>query len=200
MRDAVVIWRRRRSPLCRPTDLAEAWVALVAALLLVTAAPAVGWLTGSLTEDALRQSLRAQRHQRHPVTAEVTGPGGAAAAAFRDDPAAADGRHRVRAAWTAPDGRVRSGTVATALRAPRAGDRFTVWTDASGRPVPRPMDEEAARVHAALAGVGAWAVSALLVESARRLVLWRLVRRRFARLDRAWAAAGPDWGRTGAGS
>jgi hypothetical protein len=43
-------------------------------------------------------------------------------------------------------------------------------------------------------------LAAGLVECGRRLVLWRMVRRRYARLDRAWEQAGPDWGLTGAGS
>ncbi|TXS44739.1 hypothetical protein [Streptomyces sp. t39] len=200
MRAAAGVWRWRRNPLCRPTDLAEAWLALVAALLLVTAAPAVGWVTGTLTDDALRQSVRAQRQQRHPVTAQVTGPATARPAVPGAESAAAEERRLVHATWTSPDGRVRAGTVTTSLRSPHPGDTFTVWTDAAGNRVPRPMDPAAARVHAVLAGAGAWAVSALLVECTGRMILWRLRRRRFARLDRAWAAVGPDWGRTGAGS
>lgn len=39
-----------------------------------------------------------------------------------------------------------------------------------------------------------------LVEAARRLVVWRMMQRRYVRLGQAWAKAGPDWGRTGTGS
>ncbi|MET9110603.1 Rv1733c family protein [Streptomyces zhihengii] len=200
MRAAAGIWRWRRNPLCRPTDMAEAWLALVAVLLFVTAAPAVGWVTGTLTDEALRGSVRLQLQQRHPVTAQVTGPAPAGPAGSGDESTAAEEHRRVLATWTSPDGRVHTGTVTTSLRTPRPGDRFTVWTDASGRRVPRPMDRATARVHAVLAGTGASALTALLVECTRRMVLWRLTRRRHARLDRAWAATGPDWGRAGAGS
>jgi hypothetical protein len=62
------------------------------------------------------------------------------------------------------------------------------------------MDPATVEVHAALAGVGAALAWGLVLECARRLVLWRLVRLRHADLDRAWAAVGPDWGRAGAGS
>lgn len=197
MRAAAGTWRWRRNPLCRPTDMAEAWLALVAVLLFVTAAPAVGWITGALTQEALHRAVQVQLRERHPVTAQVTGP---APAASDGERTAAEERRRVRALWTSPDGRVHTGTVTTSLRTPRPGDRFTVWTDASGRRVPRPMDRGAARVHAVLAGTGATALTALFVECTRRMVLWRLTRRRLARLDRAWAAVGPDWGRAGAGS
>jgi hypothetical protein len=202
VRAAVGIWRWRRNPLRRATDLHEAWLALVAALLIVTAAPAVGWATGALTEESLRQSIRVQRAQRHATTATVLGPAEfPRPAAFDPETAAADERRRaVAAKWTAPDGSRHTGTVPTTLPAPRPGDTFRVWTDSSGRMVPRPMDMATAEVHATLAGVGAALAWGVLVECARRLVLWRLMRRRHAALDRAWAAVGPDWGRTGAGS
>ena len=202
VRTAAGVWRWRRNPLRRATDLFEAWLALVAAVLLVTAAPAVGWLCGSLTDDSLRQSVRIQRQQRHPVTATVLRPAEEPRPAAYDPEgvAAREKRRPVVAKWTAVDGSRHTGTVSTVLRTARAGDTFTIWTDRTGRIVSRPMDAATARVHAVLAGIAAALSAAGLVEGARRLVLWRLVRRRHARLDRAWAAAGPDWGRTGAGS
>lgn len=51
-----------------------------------------------------------------------------------------------------------------------------------------------------LAGCGAGMLTALLVEGIRRLIVWRLDRRRDALWDQAWDRAGPDWGRTGTGS
>ncbi|WP_328680798.1 hypothetical protein OG905_35320 [Streptomyces sp. NBC_00322] len=202
MRTAAGVWRWRRNPLRRATDLIEAWLALVAAVLLVTAAPAVGWLGGSLTDDSLRQSVRIQRQQRHPVTATVLRPAEEPRPAAYDPEGAAarEKRRPVVAKWTAVDGSRHTGTVSTVLRTARAGDTFTIWTGRTGRIVGRPMDAATARVHAVLAGIAAAVSAGGLVECARRLVMWRLVRRRHARLDRAWAAAGPDWGRTGAGS
>jgi hypothetical protein len=202
VRAATGVWRWRRNPLRRATDLLEAWVALVAAVLLVTAAPAVGWITGSLTDESLRQSVRIQRQQRHAVTATVLNPAPAHKPAAYDPESSAghEKRRPVVAKWTEADGSRHTGTVSTVLRTVRTGDTFTIWTDRAGRIVTRPMDAATAGVHAALAGIGAAFAAAALVECARRLVVWRLVRRRYARLDRAWAAAGPDWGRTGAGS
>ncbi|MET7617314.1 hypothetical protein [Streptomyces sp. NPDC005408] len=202
MRAATGVWRWRRNPLRRATDLLEAWVALVAAVLLVTAAPAFGWLSGSLTDDSLRQSVRIQRQQRHPVTATVLRPAKEPKPPAYDPEGSAtrEKRRPVVAKWTAVDGSRHTGNVSTVLRTARPGVTFTLWTDRTGMIVNRPMDAATARVHAVLAGIGAALSAAGLVECTRRLVVWRLVRRRYARLDRAWAAAGPDWGRTGAGS
>ncbi|MEW2632884.1 hypothetical protein AB0903_14825 [Streptomyces sp. NPDC048389] len=202
MRAAVGIWRWRRNPLRRATDLFEAWLALAAALLIVTTAPVAGSVTAALAEDSLRQAIRVQRLQRHVTTAVVLAPAvRPRPTAFDPETAAAADERRtvVRATWTAPDGSRRTGTLPAPLPAPRPGDTFPVWTDGSGRTVPRPMDPATAKVHAVLAGVGAALAWGLLLECARRLVLWRLVRRRHADLERAWAAVGPDWGRAGAG-
>ncbi|MFI9583448.1 hypothetical protein ACIHCQ_16685 [Streptomyces sp. NPDC052236] len=201
MRAATGTWRWRHNPLCRATDLLEAWVALVAALLLLAAAPAVGWVTGTLTDEALRQSIRVQRQQRHPVTATVVRPAPAPKPSPYDSESAGGGKRRaVVAKWTAVDGSRHTGTITTVGRAMPAGDTFTLWTDRAGRIVNRPMDAATVRVHAVLAGIGASLTTAGLVEGTRRLLVWRLIRNRYARLDRAWAAAGPDWGRTGAGN
>lgn len=201
MRAAAGIWRWRHNPLRRATDLLEAWVALVAALLLFSAAPALGWIAGSLTEESLRHSARIQRQQRHPTTATVVraAPAPKRAAYDAESSSAHEKRLRVVAKWEAVDGSRHTGTVSV-LQSVRAGDTFTLWIDGAGRIVNRPLDAATAQVHAALAGFGAALVSAGLIECVRRLVVWRLVRRRFERLDRAWAKAGPDWGRTGAGS
>jgi hypothetical protein len=119
------------------------------------------------------------------------------------DPESSSGRDlrsRVAADWTAPDGTARRGTVLAPLADPRRGDQFTLWTDARGRIVARPLDPATATTHSVLAGVGAALLTAGLVEAGRRLAVWRMVLRRYARWDRAWERAGPDWGRTGTGS
>ncbi len=193
------LWRWRHNPLRRGTDLVEAWVALVALLLVLAAAPVVGCLVGSVAQDALQRSVREQLHARHPVTATVV----RGLSRLDPDPEispARDLRSRVLAQWTAPDGTRRHGPVTTGLGSPHPGDHFTLWTDAHGDAVTRPLDSTTATTHAVLAGCGAAALAAGLVEGIRRLIVWRLVRRRYARWDQAWDRAGPDWGRTGTGS
>ncbi|CAM5252441.1 hypothetical protein SVIOM342S_03746 [Streptomyces violaceorubidus] len=46
MRAISGLWRWRGNPLCRASDLAEAWVALTALLLTVFVAPLTGVLVG----------------------------------------------------------------------------------------------------------------------------------------------------------
>ncbi|MEU7059083.1 hypothetical protein [Streptomyces sp. NPDC046197] len=195
------LWRWRGNPLCRTTDLVESWVALVALLLVLVAAPVVGALAGSAAQDALQQSVRDQRTARHLVPAVVVRS--LDRTVVEPDPETSSGRgirSRVVADWTAPDGTRRHGPVTTGLKAPHPGDHFALWTDRHGRTVTRSLDSATATTHAVLAGFGAAVLAAGLVECIRRLIVRHLVRRRYARWDQAWDRAGPDWGRTGTGS
>ncbi|MEU6225601.1 hypothetical protein [Streptomyces sp. NPDC047042] len=195
------LWRWRHNPLRRATDLAEAWVALVALLLILVAAPLIGLLIGGVAQDALQQAVRDQRAARHVVTATVVKK--LPRSPLEPDPesaAAREARSRVEADWTGPDGTSQHGKVMASLKSPHPGDHFTLWTDEHGRIAARPLDTATATTHAVLAGFGAAVLSAGFVEGGRRLIVWRMVRRRYARLDRAWERAGPDWGRTGTGS
>ncbi|MFJ9037382.1 hypothetical protein ACIRF8_12445 [Streptomyces sp. NPDC102406] len=201
MRAVTGLWRWRHNPLRRATDLAEAWVALVALVLVVVAAPAVGVVAGSLSRDALYRSVREQHERRHEITATVVKK--VSQPPLDPDPetsTARDAHSRVVATWTAPDGSAHRDRVVARLTSPRAGDTFALWTDRQGHVVGRPLDRATATTHAVLAGAGAAAALAGFVEGTRRLVVWRMVRRRYARLDRAWDITGPDWGRTGTGS
>ncbi|MFF1838775.1 hypothetical protein ACFVXE_31970 [Streptomyces sp. NPDC058231] len=202
MRAVSGVWRWRHNPLRRATDRREAWVTLVALLLMVLAAPALGWLCGSLTDGVLQESVRSQQEQRRATTAVVVRRS-AGAARLVGDPEVSSERTpqtSVVARWKAPDGTPRSGRVSTPSRIVDPGSRVRIWTDRQGRPALRPMDAPTARTHAVLAGVGVALLGAALVEGGRRLIVWRMVHRRYERLDRAWAEAGPDWGRTGTGS
>ncbi|MFJ2829797.1 hypothetical protein ACIPC1_19950 [Streptomyces sp. NPDC087263] len=195
------LWRWRHNPLRRGTDLAEAWVALAAIVLIVAVVPLVGVAVGAAAQSALQQSVRDQRAARHEVAATVVRK--LALGPMDPDPETAAGRDahsRVMANWTAPDGTSQHGAVTAALKSPVPGDHFTIWTDLHGRTVPRPLDGATATTHAVLAGFGVVVMAVGLVEGGRRLIVWRMVLRRYVRWDRAWDKAGPDWGRTGAGS
>ncbi|WP_432013404.1 Rv1733c family protein [Streptomyces cucumeris] len=194
------LWHWRHNPLRRATDLAEATAALIAVLLMLVAAPTVGVITGSLAHDALVKAAREQRAHRYLVPATVVRilphpP-------VDSDPetsSARDAHRRVFARWTAPDGSRHRGPLATHPGAD-PGERFHLWTDERGHPRGRPLDTATAATHAVLAGIGAGAVTVALVDGGRRLVVWRLMRRRYAEWDTAWARAGQDWGRADAGS
>ncbi|MEU6217522.1 hypothetical protein ABZ845_08365 [Streptomyces sp. NPDC047022] len=201
MRAITGLWRWRSNPLRRGTDLAEAWVALVALLLVLVAAPAAGAVIGTVAQQSLQKSVRAQRHTRHLVAATVvTTLQSIVSEPDPESPTSGSAGSRVIADWTAPDGTALRGTVLTRLKSPHPGDHFPLWTDDHGRIAARPLDRATATAHAVLAGAGAALLTAGLIESGRRLVVWRMVRRRYARWDQAWDKAGPDWGRTGTGS
>ncbi|MFI8824711.1 hypothetical protein [Streptomyces sp. NPDC053431] len=200
MRAVAGLWRWRHNPLRRTTDLVEAWVALTAAVLLCLAVPLAGWAAGASANASLQQSVRAQQRERVPTVARVVrsaDPAGERSAELA-------GEQRLRPAvvadWTAPDGSRRTGTVTTSREHARPGDMFPLYTDRTGRAVTPPMAAGTARAHALIAGLTVALLVALLIETARRTVVHRLVQRRYARLDRAWAQVGPDWGRTGTGS
>ncbi|MEU1807107.1 hypothetical protein [Streptomyces sp. NPDC019937] len=194
------LWRWRRNPLRRRTDVAEAYAALVAAVLIVLAAPATGWAAGSLAHGALERTAQEQRAERHVVTATVTKV--LPQPPIDSDPetaSARDAHRRVLAGWTGPDGSRHQGTLGAHPGAD-AGETFRIWTDDQGRLRSRPLDSATTTTHAVLAGIGAGAATAGLVDGVRRLVVWRLVRRRYAQWDIAWARAGQDWGRADADS
>ncbi|MFJ6834275.1 hypothetical protein [Streptomyces sp. NPDC091209] len=199
---AIIGLRRwRHNPLRRTTDLVEAWLALAALLLVLVAAPLVGAAVGASVQGTLQRAVRDQRKDRHQVAAVVVrklsrGP----LAPDPETPSGRDTRSRVLADWTAPDGSPQRGTVVAALKSPRPGDHFSIWTDRHGRIVGRPLDGTTATAHAVLAGFGAAVLSAGLIEGGRRWILWHMIRRRYARWDRAWAKAGPDWGKADTGS
>ncbi|MCT4353872.1 hypothetical protein M5362_12115 [Streptomyces sp. Je 1-79] len=202
MRAATGVWRWRHNPLRRTTDLIEAWATLLAVVLLVLAVPAAGWIAGARTDASLQRAVQAQSLQRLPTTARVVRLADAPASGLRNPESPGDqpARRSVVATWTTPDGTSRTGTVATRRELSDPGDTFRLWTDRDGRPVAAPMRPETAQAHAVVVGILSAVLVAVFVVAARRLVVRRLVHRRYQRLDRAWAKAGPDWGRTGAGS
>lgn len=201
MRAISGLWRWRRNPLRRRTDLAEAWLGLLALLLVMLAAPVVGLVATNLARDELREAVRSQLAARHEVTATVVRKLNRLPLDADSEAASArEVRSRVMADWTAPDGSAHRAVVPAVLKNPAPGDTFTMWTDRQGNPVARPLDEATAETHAVLAGVGAGLLTAGLVEGVRRLSLWWMVRRRYLRWERAWERVGPDWGRAGAGS
>lgn len=201
MRTASGVWRWRCNPLRRGTDLAEAWVALAAVLLIMWAAPLVGCFCAAFVDGALGGMAQDQYRHRHPTIATVIRALPARSAVPHPHRvASAAPRGRAAAHWTGVDGSQHTGELSTLKREDSPGDRLRIWTDDHGRIVGPPMTPSTARAHAVLAGLGAAAATAGIVITGRRLVVWRLVRRRYVQIDRDWAEAGPDWGRTATGS
>jgi hypothetical protein len=197
------LWRWRHNPLRRTTDLVEAWVALVAAVLLVLGAPAAGWVCGSLLNSSLQHTVRVEQQDWHRATATTIADSRDGTSGTFYDPDAnvlRGAETRVIAEWTAADGVKHVGTVTGPGAHLAQGDRFTLWSDQQGNQVSPPLTSSVAQFHADFTGVTAAAVAAGVVVCGWRITMWRLVRKRYKRLDRDWAHVGPDWGRTGTGS
>ncbi|MFG1810754.1 hypothetical protein [Streptomyces sp. NPDC049040] len=196
-------WRWRRNPLRRRSDVVEAWLGAVTALLLCTA-PLIGWWAGQSVDRTLHRVARDQRAQRSLVPAAVVespaapgttaAPGAAKAAAAT---AGTDPRHGDMLHWIAPDRSPHTAKVPAGLEVWR-GDSLLLWTDRTGVLVPPPLDDTTASTHAVLAGVAAGSAAGGALLMSRQLLVWRLMRRRMDSWEREWAAVGQDWGRAGA--
>ncbi|MEV4438827.1 hypothetical protein AB0K09_07355, partial [Streptomyces sp. NPDC049577] len=127
---------RRRNPLRRRSDVLQAWAGLVAVVLMVLGGTAAGWVTGSLADRALRQTVREQQRHRHPVVATTLRVLPAEPAGTEHESAeytaVREGYRRVLARWSGPDGRPHSGTVAV-RRSAGPGEPVPQLTDHRGR-------------------------------------------------------------------
>jgi hypothetical protein len=184
------LWRWRRNPLKRRSDVVEAWVAAVALLLVLIAAPFTGFITGS----ALDASAARQRVDVHRVTAVLQrdAPVLPVTAGQVDSP-----RVQVPVRWTADDGTVHIRTTLV-TQGLRAGTPVTVWTDRAARLVPPPPSPAQGTALAVTGGIGAAAGVCLVVMTACGLIRMELNRLRMDEWDREWADKGPRWshGRT----
>ncbi|MGW7498564.1 Rv1733c family protein [Streptomyces luteogriseus] len=185
----VWLWRWRRNPLRRRADRVEAWVVLGVWLLTLFA----GVLAGTAVSRSVEDGLARERDEWRPLVARLAerAPG----TASENAPVSRAEHVWATARWTSADGSEHSGQ----LRVPAgsaAGAPVTVWTDAEGRQVTRPVTESQARVRASLIGGVAGLCAAVVPVAAGRALLGRLERRRIDQWDAEWARFGPMWGRT----
>ncbi|MYW45353.1 hypothetical protein [Streptomyces sp. SID161] len=181
----VRLWRWRRNPLRRHSDVVEAWIVLAGWVLAL----AVGILAGLVAARTSASGFTARQARVHPVSAVVTSD------AART-PAASDGYgdDRVWAVvrWTDRDGSVHTDR-AKVVPGATAGSRVTVWTNRADRIVPAPLVGSAADLQAALTGALVAPAAGALVWGAGWLVRDRLIRRRMAEWDAEWKQIGPRW-------
>ncbi|MCZ4122754.1 Rv1733c family protein [Streptomyces sp. H39-S7] len=179
------LWRWRRNPLRRGSDVAEAWLVLVAGVLLVAGAPAVGAATAVGVQAAMLRESR----DWHRTTAVLTKDAPSTATPYKEN-----GQVRATVRWTASDGALRTGR---ALVEPdtRSGTRTTVWLDEHGALRNPPSSPGVA----AAQGIGFGALAAtgagLLVLGGRWAVRVRLDRHRAAEWESEWVVVAPQWGR-----
>ncbi|WP_411136480.1 hypothetical protein [Streptomyces sp. C10] len=181
----------RHSPLRRRSDVAEAWLVLVTAVLIALGAPAAG-LAAAQAVDAGTDRERQGRHtisavltQNPPPRIGVDVSGGVGT------------RVHATVRWTAADGSAKTG-VTTVSPGLRAGDRTTVWLDRHGALVRNPVSPRQTTGESIAVGTVAGTSAGLLLLGAQRTGRALLNRHRYAQWEREWAAEDPRWGQRAA--
>ncbi|WP_435881374.1 Rv1733c family protein [Streptomyces bobili] len=177
------LWRWRRNPLRRRTDVVEAWIMLV----LWTVVLVGGTLAGLMTAHAAVQASARERAERHAVAAVV----------LADVPRATTDvgnayRMMTEVRWAAPDGTSRTGRTLV-KRGTESGATITVWQNDRGALTPQPTGATEGAVEAAFFGG-----SAALAVACAALGIGALTRRgldqgRLARWATEWELIGPRW-------
>ncbi|WP_330342447.1 Rv1733c family protein [Streptomyces sp. NBC_00557] len=179
------LWRWRRNPVRRHSDVVEAWIVLVSWVLALLG----GLLAGAVSAQVTDSALAARRAQLHAVSAVLTDraaqtpPGGAGGDA---------GRVWATVQWTSTDGSVHTGLAKIFPGAP-AGSRLTVWADRTGRIVSAPATRTEATAQAVLTGALVAPLAGATVWAGGRLMRGRLLRRRLAEWGEEWRQVGPEW-------
>lgn len=177
-------WRWRANPLRRRSDVVEAWIVLIAGVLMAVGATAVGLLAFLQVDHTAQQ----QAAQRRPIPAVVQqNVHNPAASALYVSPTG--DRARAPVTWQTPDGTHRTGT-AVVHNGAKAGDTVRVWIGPNGNLTEKPSSPTMVGVQSALAGGLAAGGVCALVLTGRHLALSRLDRRRAADWDRGLAELG----------
>ncbi|KOV22398.1 hypothetical protein AB0420_25575 [Streptomyces caelestis] len=183
----VRLWRWRRNPLRRRSDLVEAWLVLAALVLALL----LGVFSGLTAAAAVDGSLAERRERTTPVTAVLAEDAAGLSAPVTEN---GDGGVWARVRWTASDGTDRTGR-AEVDPGSRAGTKVTVWTDPAGRLVSAPPEGAEARFQSVMAGTTVAVASGGLVLLGGRLVRARLHLRRLAEWEEEWRRVEPSWRR-----
>ncbi|WP_442931273.1 Rv1733c family protein [Mycolicibacterium sp. 120320] len=165
-----------RHPLVRRSDRLEAWVILIASLVVVLTVPFAAAI-GTATHDRQLQVALQQAAERHTAVATVT-----------------DG-----STFVAQPGRVTFGTPVRWSVGPavhtgwlegvdrlKPGDRATVWVNDFGEQVGPPLSRGQATTMAIASAALAWLVVVAVLSAAVRVVQWHLNRSRYAEWTREW--------------
>ncbi|MGW3111065.1 Rv1733c family protein [Streptomyces sp. NPDC001091] len=182
--------RRRHNPLRRRSDVVEAWVVVVVAVLLCVGAPLAGTAAGLVTYDRARTHAEEQRAERHAVRAVVLGRPAARPTVQGDR----GHGYRAEVRWTEPGRRTQT-VVADVPAGTRAGDTVTVWFDSRGRTTPPPPNDVTVWQHTVAVGLGTAGGAAAIVLLARAVERRVALRHRLDEWERAWARTGPRWTR-----
>ncbi|HTT53699.1 MAG TPA: hypothetical protein VMH35_20075 [Streptosporangiaceae bacterium] len=176
------------NPLRRRSDRVEAAIVAAALIVFLACAPLVSVLAWHWADAAALRVRHGQQSSWHQVSAVLLADARPVVDIGYGGVTGAD----VRARWTAPDGKIRTGEVAAPASA-QAGSTVRIWVNESGTATGPPLRSEQATGQAMMAAVVApFALGAALiciVSLARQV----LDRRRLAEWDADWQATGPRW-------
>ncbi|WP_146238308.1 hypothetical protein [Streptomyces sp. Act143] len=181
----VWLWRWRRNPLRRRSDVVEAWLLLTLLFLGLVA----GAVAGMVTARAVEQSLDDRRGQRHPVSAVLIQDASDTATASTSS----DDYTWAKVRWTASDGSTRTG-LARVEPGIEAGSVTRIWLDRQGDLATPPVSSEEAELQGVVLGAATAVCASLVVLPLGWVLHNRLDRRRMAQWDTEWAHVGPRWG------
>lgn len=174
----VVLWRWRRNPLRRRSDVVEAWLGVAAAALVLLVAPVVAFAVAAVTEHAALDRAQGLR----PAAARLVEDAPVTLSRFPGTV----GDVSVPVRWKTSSGASRPGT-ASVEAGSKAGTVTTVWVDDADRIRPAPPTPARARSQGVALGVGTAVCLCVLVLGGWWTAQVRLDARRRAQWDRSWA-------------
>ncbi|MDH6218933.1 Rv1733c family protein [Streptomyces pseudovenezuelae] len=190
VRRVQVLGRRWRSnPLCRRSDIVEAWILLTAWVVATIGAVLVGVVGTQVAERALARERAARTPVATVLVRIVPGSTRDVVTGIRYDRVVGAVR------WTDAKGTVRTGLTPVKPDS-KAGSPVRAWTDGHGRLVSAPVNAAEASARAALAGAGAALFTGAAVLVGGHLIRLRVQRRATERWGVEWERVGRQWGHT----
>ncbi len=165
-----------RHPLVRPSDRLEAWVVLIASIVVVLTVPFAAAI-GTATHDRELQVALRQAAERQTVVATVTGGSTLVAQPGRvtfGTPVRWSVGPAVHTGWLESSERLQS------------GDRVAVWVNDFGDQVGPPLSREQATTMAIATAALTWLMVVAVLSTVVQVVQWRLDRSRYAEWTREW--------------
>ncbi|MEV7785838.1 hypothetical protein AB0O72_10615 [Streptomyces sp. NPDC088106] len=182
----VRLWRWRKNPLRRRSDLVEAWLLLATLVLALL----IGAFTGVAAAGVVNGAIEDRREHTRPVPAVlVEDAAHALPASVAED---GDGGVWAKVRWSAPDGSTRTGRAEVDTEA-KAGSAATVWNDSEGRLVSAPPEGADARFQIVMAGITVAVATGGLVVLGGWLGRSRLRGQRLAEWEAEWQRVEPSW-------
>ena len=186
----VLLWRWRRNPLRRRTDLAQAWIAAALLLAVLATTPVAMVLVG---DTAYRHHLETARHQT--TTRDHTPAVLVHDAPRHPEPGSDEAKqalYSVSVRFTDPHGHTRTAKADVEPALP-AGSTVRVWVDNEGKITDPPMTMTQVRNRAMGSALVAAMAVPLLGAAAYGYANRRLERHNLARWDAAWADVALRW-------